>query len=132
MVMRFARYAELRILAAALIVLTGQCAEACEPVVGKLASVEGSVEVQRSGQESWDKGKLDQPLCRGDTIRVGERSRAAVSLITEAVLRLDQRTTMRLLDVAENEKERSVLELIIGALQSFSHAPWELAVNTPS
>ncbi len=131
MVMRFARYAEPRFLATALIALTGQCAEACGPVVGKLASGEGSVEVQRSGQESWHKGKLDQPLCQGDTIRVGERSRAAVSLITEAVLRLDQRTTMRLVDVAEKEEERSVLALIIGALQSFSRAPWGLAVNTP-
>ncbi|MGH8472288.1 MAG: tetratricopeptide repeat protein, partial [Gammaproteobacteria bacterium] len=54
-----------------------------------------------------------------------------MSLITEAVLRLDQRTTMRLIDVAEKKEERSVLALIIGALQSFSRAPWDLAVNTP-
>ncbi|MGH8659066.1 MAG: TonB-dependent receptor domain-containing protein, partial [Gammaproteobacteria bacterium] len=42
-----------------------------------------------------------------------------------------QRTTMRLLDIVEQKEERSVLELIIGAFQSFSRAPRSLAVNTP-
>ncbi len=105
-------------------------AEPC-PVVGKLASVEGSVAVQRAGQESWAPGKPDQSLCQGDSIRVGERSRAAVFLITDAVLRLDERTTMRLTDIVEQKEKRSIIEMIIGAFQSFSRAPRSLAVNTP-
>ncbi|MGH8591983.1 MAG: FecR family protein, partial [Gammaproteobacteria bacterium] len=99
--------------------------------MGRFVSVEGSVEIQRSGEGPWAKGRLDEPLCQGDTIRVGERSRAAVALINDAVLRLDEKTSMRLLDIAGKEEERSLLELIIGACQSLSRAPRVFEVNTP-
>ncbi|MGH8604563.1 MAG: hypothetical protein ACREXR_17805, partial [Gammaproteobacteria bacterium] len=59
-----------RLLAASLIALASQfagAAEPCEPIVGKLASVEGTVEIQRVGQESWQKGSLNQSLCQGDS-----------------------------------------------------------------
>jgi len=108
-----------------------RAAEVCEAAVGRLVSVEGSVEVQRSEEESWRTGTLDEPLCQGDTIRVGERSRAEVALINDAVLRLDEETSMRLLDISAKEEERSLLDLIVGAFQSFSRAPRRLAVNTP-
>ena len=39
-----------------------RAAEVCEAPVGRFISVEGSVEVQRSGQESWRMGTLDEPL----------------------------------------------------------------------
>jgi ferric-dicitrate binding protein FerR (iron transport regulator) len=103
----------------------------CEPRVGDLVSAEGVVEVQRDQAASWQRAALNARLCRGDTIRVGTRSRAAVALINDAVLRLDQNTTLRLLNIGEQEEESSFLDLVLGAFQSFSRKPRKLAVSTP-
>lgn len=105
-------------------------ASQCNPAKGQLSSLEGTVEIGHGGKE-WQPGKLDAPLCEDDSIRVGPNSRAAIALIGDVVLRLDQNTTVRLVDLTEKPEERSVIELLIGALQSFSRAPRKLAVNTP-
>jgi tetratricopeptide (TPR) repeat protein len=103
----------------------------CEPQVGTLVSVTGTVEVQRASGNQWSLAPLNEIFCEGDTIRVGERSRAAVSLINEAVLRIDQASTIRLLDITGEAGERSWLDLLNGALQSFSRKPRLISVNTP-
>jgi tetratricopeptide (TPR) repeat protein len=103
----------------------------CADKVGRFVSVSGSVDLQRRSGGEWLPAKLDRELCEGDTIRVGERSRAAVALINEAVLRIDERTTVRLTDITGKKEERSWLDLIEGAFQSFSRKPRFLTVNTP-
>jgi tetratricopeptide (TPR) repeat protein len=108
-----------------------QAAEPCEPVVGKLVSVEGRVELQRSGASTWSTAQLQDTLCQGDTVRAGERSRAAVALLNEAVLRIDQSSALRLVNLTANEEERSLLSLIRGAFQSFSRKPRRFEVSTP-
>ncbi|MFH0343494.1 MAG: tetratricopeptide repeat protein, partial [Chromatiales bacterium] len=105
--------------------------EACEQPAGRFASIEGSVEVQSGEAQGWRAAKLDHRLCEGDTIRVGEHSRAAVYLVNEAVLRIDRNTTMRLLHLSEKIEERSLLDIIKGAFQSMSRQPRRLMVNTP-
>ncbi|MGH8583553.1 MAG: TonB-dependent receptor domain-containing protein [Gammaproteobacteria bacterium] len=87
--------------------------------------------MQGAEGQRWRPAKLEYPLCEGDTIRVGDHSRAAVYLINEAVLRIDQNTTMRLLDLSEKVEERSLLEIIKGAFNSMSRQPRRLTVNTP-
>ena len=54
-----------------------------------------------------------------------------MSLINEAVLRIDQATTIRLLDITGDKEERSWLDLLNGAIQSFSRKPRLISVNTP-
>ena len=103
----------------------------CDPQVGKFVSIDGSVKVQGRGSEGWVAADLVRALCKGDTIRVGERSRAAVSLINDAVLRIDQNTTMRLVDITDQEEDRSWLEVVKGAFQSFIRKPRNLSVTTP-
>jgi len=98
--------------------------------VGRFASIEGNVDVQSDGG-GWRAAQLDQRLCEGDSIRVGERSRVAVQLINDAVLRVDQNTSIRLVNISGNAGERSWLDLVSGALQSFSRKPWLLRVTTP-
>ncbi len=105
--------------------------EACEPVVGSVASLEGLVEVERAGTFVWQTAELAQPLCQADLVRVGPRSRAAVQLVNEAVLRLDQNTTLQLTDIKTEPEQRSLLDLLKGVLQSFSRKPRLLAINTP-
>jgi len=103
----------------------------CDVVVGRLATVEGRVELQRSGASSWQAGALNAELCKGDTVRAGERSRATVALVNQAVLRIDQNTAMRLDNITGVAQERSTLSLFKGALQSFSRKPRGFEVNTP-
>ena len=97
--------------------------------VGQLYSIDGEVTVQRHG--SWQRGVLNQSLCAHDAVRTGSLSRAAVMLINEAVLRIDQDTTVYLVDIATDEQKPSLLDLTRGAFQSFSRRPHALEVNTP-
>lgn len=106
-------------------------AEPCDPVVGRVADVKGRVEIQRGVDARWEAAKLQDALCEGDTIRAAERSRAAVTLINQAVLRVDQSTTIRLINIKGKPEERSLLNLVQGAVQSFSRKPRKFDVNTP-
>ena len=104
-------------------------AQDCPTVVGQLFSIDGQVEVQRHG--AWQPAALNQSLCEHDAVRTGSLSRAAVMLINEAVLRIDQDTTLYLANVTADERKRSLLDLAHGAFQSFSRHPRALEVNTP-
>jgi tetratricopeptide (TPR) repeat protein len=106
-------------------------AQACENIAGKFVSIEGKIEFGRDGQRDRQPASLESSLCQNDMVYVGVNSRAAISLANEAVLRLDQNTTMRLVDVAAKPEKRSMLELIIGSFKSFSRPPRTFAVNTP-
>jgi len=118
--------------AAACCVLTSgvHAQDRCEEPAGRFASIDGEVDVQ-SGGVYWRTAQWDQRLCEGDTIRVGDRSRVAIQLINNAVLRIDQNTTIRLVNISSKTDERSWLDLVSGALQSFSRQPWLLRVTTP-
>ncbi|MDX1711925.1 MAG: FecR family protein, partial [Rhodovibrionaceae bacterium] len=107
---------------------TAQARE-CEPAAGRLVSVEGLVEIESGA--GWKSADVDASLCEEDTVRTGRNSRAAISLLNDAVLRLDQNTTVRLVDITPEPEERSFLDMIAGAIQSFSRDPRRLEVDTP-
>ncbi|MFT5042755.1 MAG: tetratricopeptide (TPR) repeat protein, partial [Hyphomicrobiaceae bacterium] len=113
------------------ICLQVQGAESCGEPVGQFVSIESTVQVKPSNSAGWNPAELDLHLCEGDTIRVGDRSRAAVRLVNDAVLRLDENTTMRLLSIAGAEQEQSFLEVLSGAIQSFIRKPRLMSVSTP-
>ncbi|HET6466943.1 MAG TPA: TonB-dependent receptor, partial [Geminicoccaceae bacterium] len=104
---------------------------ACVPLAARLVSVEGEVSVQPGGTRTWRPVEIEEQLCEGYSIRVGERSRAALALVNDAVLRLDQNTTLQLVDIAVEPEEQSLISLVIGAFQSFSRRPRMVAVDTP-
>ena len=99
------------------------------PVVGQLYSIDGQVEVRRHG--AWQSASLNQSLCAQDAVRTSSLSRAAVMLINEAVLRIDQDTTVYLTDVTTDTQKPTLLDLARGAFQSFSRQPHSLEVKTP-
>jgi len=103
----------------------------CQEPAGRFASIEGQVQIRGTEQSVWHSAKLADRLCKGDTIRVGELSRAAVVLVNEAVMRLDQNTTMRLIDISGKKEQRSWIEVAKGAIKSFIRKPKLLSVNTP-
>ncbi len=118
-----------------LIALTGlslasQARADCDEPVGRFVDIHGQVETQLVEGEDWSNASLNTELCEGSSIRVGAQSRAAIALVNDAVLRLDENTTMRLVNITE-EEEQSLLDIIKGALHSFSRKPKKLMVNSP-
>lgn len=109
--------------------ISGAVAQDCRPA-GRLFSIEGHVEVRRD-PSLWQPVSLNQSLCEKDVIRTGSRSRAAIRLANDAVLRLDQNTTLVLVDVTTEKKKRTLLDLIRGAIQSLSRWPNLIDVKTP-
>jgi ferric-dicitrate binding protein FerR (iron transport regulator) len=104
-------------------------AERCEPAVGKVVSIQGSVQALLAGETKWIPVRLNDTFCQGDMIRVLERGRAAVVLPNEAILRLDQKTTITFNGI---EKERtSLIGMLRGAIHFFSRTPRGLRVATP-
>lgn len=103
----------------------------CDPVVGELISVEGTVQLQRAGGGSWQAAGVGAMLCDKDTVRTEANSRASVSLVNDAVFRLDQNTAVHLADIAPEPEEKSFVQLLVGAIQSFSRKPREVAIDTP-
>jgi tetratricopeptide (TPR) repeat protein len=108
--------------------LVSPAATPCDPPIARMVSVQGDVEVRRAGQTQSQPARLNDTYCPGDRIQVGERSRAAVALINQPVLRLDQNTTITLRGV--KDERTSLIDLARGALHFFSRLPRGLEVNT--
>ena len=104
-------------------------AQTCKEWVAKVVSVEGRVQARRVGETQWQLVKFKNTFCPGDMIRVLERSRADIVLMNEAILRLDQNTTITF---SEPEKEQtSLIDMLMGAVYFFSRRPRSLKVVTP-
>ena len=89
------------LLALSLVPVSGATAQetaaACSPAIGRIVSIQGNVEIQRSGQKEWVAVKrLDTTLCAEDRLRTDAESRAGVFLQPETMVRVDQNTVIRL------------------------------------
>ncbi|BBO92993.1 hypothetical protein DSCOOX_61730 [Desulfosarcina ovata subsp. ovata] len=97
--------------------------------VSKVVSLQGGVLAKRMHESDWRPVSLNDTFFVGDQIRVGANSRAGIVLSNDAVLRLDQLTTMVFTEI---EKPATfVLELLRGAANFFSHRPRSLKIITP-
>jgi tetratricopeptide (TPR) repeat protein len=97
--------------------------------VATAVSVQGMVDAQTKGTTQWHAVKLNDVFGAGDTIRVGEKSRADISLLDQSVLRLNANTTMTI--QAPKEERTGVIDLLRGAAHFFSRGPKSLEVQTP-
>jgi tetratricopeptide (TPR) repeat protein len=104
-------------------------ATACDPAPATAASVQGTVEAQRVGTAQWAPVKLNDKFCPGDTIRVGEKSRADIALLNQSVLRLNANSTITVESPKEGRK--GVIGLLRGATHVLSRGPNSLDVQTP-
>ena len=97
--------------------LVGKTARAqeCAQLVGTVQSLEGEVSIGNEATGAWQPAQLGTPLCQTDSVRTGSLSRAALVLVNEEVLRLDQETTLKLADVPLDSAEPTVLDLAFGA-----------------
>ena len=100
-------------------------AELCATPVGQIVSIQGTVEIQEGAHGIRRQARLNEPLCDGTVIFVGDRSRAEASLVDQSTYRLDQNTTLRLVQVRPGA--RSLMELLRGVTYFFARQPRSLA-----
>jgi len=105
-------------------------AVACEPKVAQIVSIQGIVELRRAGQAIWQPAVMSMTLCPGDMLRVRARSRAALRLSNESMLRLDQKTTITFPELAE-DRATSLVDLFTGALHILTRTPKPFKIRTP-
>jgi predicted Zn-dependent protease len=103
-------------------------ADPCEPVIAQVVSLQGLVEIQRAGQASWVRvTRLDERLCQGDRLRSGARSRAALLIGPQTLIRVDENTVIAL---SATPLETRV-EFDSGAIYSISRFPRRYRIITP-
>lgn len=103
-------------------------AEPCAPQVAQVVSMQGVVEIRRAGETNWTRvEQLDAHLCQGDRLRAGTRSRAALLIFPQALIRVDQNTSIEL--HVTPEETRVAFES--GAVYSISRTPRRYRVITP-
>ncbi|MGE5737607.1 MAG: FecR domain-containing protein, partial [Betaproteobacteria bacterium] len=85
--------------------------------------------MRRVAGAQWESVKLNDTFCAGDAIRVGEKSRADVSLLNQSVLRLNANSSITV--ETPKEEQTAVVGLLQGAAHFFSRGPRSLEVQTP-
>jgi tetratricopeptide (TPR) repeat protein len=108
---------------------TSWALEPSEQWVGKIVSVQGTVQVRRIDTTNWEPVHLNDTCCIGDMIRVREHSRAAVVLCNGATLRLDQNSAITFSSL--EKKQPLLIRLLKGAAHFFSRIPRSLKLATP-
>ena len=107
-------------------------ADRCSSPVGQIVSLQGTIEIADEiggASPAWGLGALNQSLCMGELIRVGDRSRAEIALVNQSKVRIDQNTTVRLTRIAPDGG--SMLAIARGAAYFFSRQPRVLEIDTP-
>jgi tetratricopeptide (TPR) repeat protein len=127
-------YRVLSILLSAIIVAVSLCpaveaGAGCDKWVARVVSVEGTVQVYRSGSTGWANTAMNDTLCAGDRLQLGKNSRATVVLFNETILRLDQLTELTFRPPPK--KNRSIVDILRGVVNFFSRVPRGLEVLTP-
>lgn len=103
-------------------------AEPCEPALAQVVSMQGQVEIQRARQAQWVRvERLDTRLCEGDRLRTGMRSRAALLLGAQTLIRVDQNTVIGLRITPEETR----VEFDSGTVYSITRFPRRFRIITP-
>ena len=98
--------------------------------IGKVASAQGTVRVQAAEGSQWSQVARNSVICEGDTIQTGFRSRAAVNLSNETVIRVAQGSTTRLENFSAGSDAKSIMRMLSGVIHFFSRKPEEYAIST--
>ncbi|MCZ6768678.1 MAG: hypothetical protein O7D93_05485, partial [Acidobacteria bacterium] len=108
--------------------MLAQTTNRCPTPVAEVVSAQGSIELRGATAAVWNVSTLNTLLCPGDSIRVGRRSRAALLLLdTGAVVRIDQLTTLQILE--SPQEGRSLIDLLRGIVHFFTRLPRSLEVR---
>ncbi len=112
-----------------LLAASSSAAERCDSWVARAVSVQGIVEARLGGEDEWVPVEPESTFCPGDMIRLREKSRAALVLANETVVRLDQNTAITFSGI--EDRDVSLLDLVKGVIHFISRVPRTLKVVTP-
>jgi Flp pilus assembly protein TadD len=107
-----------------------QAAPNCSQGVAKVVSVQGAVDVQSYHTREWLHIHKDDTICPGDTLRTSKWSRATLTLSNQAVITVDQNTTMSFSAPEENVSSWFI-NLLEGSTFFRSRQPQRLNIQTP-
>ncbi|MDB6109059.1 MAG: FecR protein, partial [Pedosphaera sp.] len=97
---------------------------------GVVLTIEGTVEVARSGTSPWSTANTNLVLAFGDSLRTGPHSRATVRLSDLSVLRVNEKTVLEIRSQAGGNG--SLLDLQSGSSYFFNRSkPSSLQFHTP-
>ncbi|HLF86265.1 MAG TPA: FecR domain-containing protein, partial [Nitrospiria bacterium] len=99
----------------------------CKDWVARIVSVEGRVESLKADETDWKEVLINNTYCPEDKIRTLEKSRVALLLPNETILRLDQKTTVKF----SATKKSTLLEIITGRAFFMSRTPQAFTIETP-
>ena len=74
----------------------------CTPAA-KLISAQGLVESRSAHFTTWQSAQPGQTFCQGDALKTGNKSRAAVRLVNETLIRLDKNTTVTFTEIVKKK-----------------------------
>lgn len=77
---------------------------AASPLAGKLLNFQGHVSVSPGGSGAWLPARINQELYRGDAIKTGTTSRAAILCVDESQIRLNENTILVLKNIAPSPR----------------------------
>jgi hypothetical protein len=99
--------------------------------VGRVSLIQGNVSTQRGDSGDWNAATVNTPVVPGDRVSTGERSRAEVQLDFANIVRLDERTVIRVADLVPH---RIQIELSEGLMSfaSFPNSDSDVEIDTPN
>ena len=105
----------------------------CSRWIAKVASIQGQVDTQHPNSVEWQSAQEDDVFCPGDKIRTSKWSRSTLVLSNQAVVTLDQNTTLIFPEAEENngKSARWFLNLIEGVSFFRSRETQRLNIQTP-
>jgi tetratricopeptide (TPR) repeat protein len=103
---------------------------ACPAPIARVVSIDNSVQIRDASGTTYAAATLNAPVCQGDTIRVGEVSRATIAFLDSGLrLTIEQNTEFAV--QPPRRAGRSYINLLRGAILFFTRQPRSLDVRTP-
>jgi tetratricopeptide (TPR) repeat protein len=111
-----------------------RAAPECRSEIAKVVSIQGQVEIQHAGANDWQAAREDDIFCPGDKVRTAKWSRSTLVLNNQAIVTLDQNTTL-IFPETELKREKAsspwLLNLLQGASFFRSRETQRLNIQTP-
>ena len=103
---------------------------ACATPIARIVSIDNSVQLKDAAATTYVPATLNAPVCQGDTIRVGEFSRATIAFLDSGLrLTIEQNTEFAVRP--PGRAGRSFIDLLRGAILFFTRQPRSLDIRTP-
>ena len=121
------------LLAAAAVMFAVPGAWADEPATGvaRVSVIQGAVSTQRGDSGDWSAAGVNTPVVPGDRVSTGERSRAELQLDFANVLRMEERTVVRIADLSTGRIQVQVAQGLV-SFDVFQNSSADVEIDTPN